>query len=122
MKEAFNEVEKYYQKFFSKYVGENAVYKTSKDEIDARVEFNRQRRFLQRSIDGFKRTIKSLEVKNESHRLIMEENSKLIEEINGFRNDANTYLTKYNNLKYLLTPKTNFENGSLLQSNWINRV
>jgi len=96
-------------------VEENAVYGTNKDEIEARIEFNRQRQFLERSIDGLKKTIKWLEVKNDSHHLVMEENSRLLEEIDGFRKEASTYFTKYNNLKSSI-PKMDSEN-SLLSDN-----
>lgn len=100
------------QKFVSKYVEENAIYKTNEDEIEARIEFNRQRQFLERSIDGLKKTIKLLETKNDSHHLIMEENSRLLEEIDGFRKDASTFFTKYNNLKSSI-PKMDSKNSLL---------
>jgi len=82
------------------------------DEIKTRFEFQRQRQFLERSIAGLKKTIKSFDIKNDSYYLIMEENLKLIEDINGFRMDAKKYFIQYNNLKKLL-PKEESQNNLL---------
>lgn len=40
-----------------------------------------------------------MDSKNESHYLIMEENTKLIKEINILRKEAAIYFSKYRNLK-----------------------
>lgn len=91
-------------------MGENAISKTGENEIEARLEFGRQRQYLERVIKDLKNSLKLLKTKNESHYSIMEENTKLIDEINVFRNEANKYLTDYNRLRGLL-PKTDVENG-----------
>lgn len=76
------------------------LYKNNNDDIEAIAEFNRQRQFLERSIDGLKQTINTHKNDNESHYLIAEENLKLIEDMSAFRSEANMYLTKYNKLRY----------------------
>lgn len=91
-------------------MGENAINKTSENEIESRLEFDRQRQYLERVIKNLKSSLKSLKTKNESHYLIMEENMRLIDEIDVFRNEANKYLTDYNLLRGLL-PETDVQNS-----------
>lgn len=69
------------------------------EEIQIQNELLRQRQYLERTIEGLKKTLKVLESKNESHYLIMDENMKLIKEINTLRKEGEMYYTKYNNLK-----------------------
>lgn len=46
--------------------------------------------------------MKLYDAKNESHYLLMEENTKLLEEVNVLRNEAKSYFTKYCKLeKYM---------------------
>lgn len=54
---------------------------------------------LQQSIINHKNELKLFENENELYYLLMDENMKLIEEINNNRNIAKEYLTKYKNLK-----------------------
>lgn len=81
-----------------------------------RFEFFRQREFLERTIEDVKHNIELLNSKTELHFLAMDENMKLIEEINKLRKEAKMFFTKYNNLKALLSvnvkPIENDENNS----------
>lgn len=91
-------------------MGENAIYKTSENEVESRLEFDRQRQHLERVIRNLKSSLKALKTKNESHYLIMEENTKLIDEIDVLRNEANKHLTDYNRLRNLL-PEPDVRDG-----------
>ncbi|VVC30814.1 WD40/YVTN repeat-like-containing domain,WD40 repeat,WD40-repeat-containing domain,WD40 repeat [Cinara cedri] len=90
--------------FFIKYAFSESEEVRLKEELECKIEFSRQMKFLERSIDGFKKSLKSFENKYESYYLVMEENMRLIEEINVYRNIAKSYFTKYNNLKILSSP------------------
>lgn len=57
---------------------------------------------MERTIEDVKHKVGLLNTKTESHYLVMDENMKLIEEINNLRKEAKMFFTKYNNLKILL--------------------
>lgn len=80
------------------------------DEIKVNCEILRQKRFLENSIESLRKTLLAMEHKNESHYIIMEENTKLIKEIDILRKEAATYFTKYKNLKIKLRISSNENN------------
>lgn len=81
-------------------MGTTAINKIDDDEIEARSEFYRQKQCLERSFDRLRKT-KSFDTRNESYYLIMEENMKLISEIDRMRKDEKMYYNQYNKFKHL---------------------
>lgn len=90
---------------FEKY-GDEQAYKVSKDdELDARVEFARQRQFLEKSIVSLKKRVNTCAEKNESYYKIMEENMVLIKDINELRQKLEINRKKYDNLQSIFKAK-----------------
>jgi len=69
--------------------------------MKGREEFLKQDSFLKQRIGNLKDALNAFGKKNEFYYSTMEENTNLINEINILRKEANIYLNKYNNFKYL---------------------
>lgn len=90
---------------FIKY-GNTKTFEISKDEEhDTRMEFTRQRKFLEQSIISLKNRVNVCAKKDDSYNKIMEENMILIETINKLRQELKTNHKKYENLKSILKIK-----------------
>jgi len=74
------------------------------EELEARAEFARQRKCLEAYVDGLKKTIRYHTVKNESYYLVLEENTKLIDEIDVLQKAVKTYSTRRNEFKCSPSP------------------
>lgn len=79
-----------------------AIETIEEDEYEARVEFFRQKQCIQSRIVYLTQMIASISTPKESNNLLLEENMRLLKEIDILRENAKMYLTKYNNLKYFL--------------------
>lgn len=90
---------------FDKYGNEQAYEVSKDDELDARVEFSRQRQFLEKSIVGLKKRVNTCAKKNESYYKVMEENMVLIKDINELRQKLEMNRKKYNNLQSIFKAK-----------------
>lgn len=73
--------------------------------MKGREEFLKQDNFLKHRISSLKDSLNAFGKKNEFYYSTMEENTNLIDEINALRKEANMYLNKYTNFKYLSTMK-----------------
>lgn len=81
--------------------GNEKTFEVSKDEeFEARIEFVRQRQFLEQSIINLKKRVKTCTKKKNSYGKIMEENMLLIKEINKLRQELKINCKKYNNLEF----------------------
>ncbi|KAF0763554.1 cilia- and flagella-associated protein 57 [Aphis craccivora] len=90
---------------FIKY-GDTKTFGISKDEEhDTRMEFTRQRKFLEQSIIGLKKRVNVCAKKDDSYSKIMEENMILIDTINKLRQELKQNHKKYENLKSILKIK-----------------
>lgn len=90
---------------FIKY-GNAKTFEVSKDEeLDTRLEFIRQRQFLEQSIISLKKRVNECVKKNNSYYKIMEENMILIDKINKLRQELETSNKKYDNLKSIFKIK-----------------
>lgn len=69
--------------------------------MKGREEFLKQDNFLKHRISNLKDALNAFGKKNEFYYSTMEENTNLINEINILRKEANIYLNKYSNFKYL---------------------
>jgi len=69
--------------------------------MKGREEFLKQDDFLKHRIGNLKEALNAFGKKNEFYYSTMEENMNLINEINILRKEANIYLNKYSNFKYL---------------------
>lgn len=88
-----------FQDLFIKYGNEKAFEVSKDEELDARVEFSRQRKFLEQSIICLKKRVNGCIKKNSSYSKIMEENFILIKEINKLRQELKMNRKKYGNLE-----------------------
>lgn len=71
------------------------VFEVSKDEeLDARIEFIRQRQFLEQSITSLKKRVNTCVKKSDTYNKIMEENMVLIEENNKLRQELKINCSK----------------------------
>jgi len=87
------------QDLFIKY-GNIKTFEVSKgEEFDTRMEFTRQRQFLEQSIISLKKRVNACEKKNNSYNKLMEENIILIDTINKLRQELKANSKKYENLK-----------------------
>lgn len=84
---------------FHKYGNEKAFEVSKDEELDARVEFGRQRQFLEQSNISLKKRVNACSKKNDCCSKIMEENMVLIEEINKLRQEHKINRKKYEDLK-----------------------
>jgi N-acetylglucosamine kinase-like BadF-type ATPase len=76
------------------------VFKVSKDEeLDTRIEFIKQRQFLEKTIINLKKRVNACAKKNDSYSKIMEENMILIEENNKLRQELKVNLKKYEEME-----------------------
>ncbi|XP_003245254.1 cilia- and flagella-associated protein 57-like [Acyrthosiphon pisum] len=90
---------------FIKY-GNTKTFEVSKgEEFDARMEFTRQRQFLEQSIISLKKRVNACEKKNNSYNKLMEENIILIDTINKLRQELIANSKKYDNLKSIFKIK-----------------
>lgn len=89
----------YFQDLFIKYGNEKSFEVSKDEELDARVEFARQRNFLEQSINSLKKRVNACKEKNNSYSKIMEENMILIREINKLRLELKMVHKKYENLE-----------------------
>lgn len=90
---------------FIKY-GNTKTFGISKDEEhDTRMEFTRQRKFLEQSIISLKKRVNVCAKKDDSYSKIMEENMILIDTINKLRQELKQNDKKYENLKSILKIK-----------------
>uniref|UniRef100_A0A2S2P8Q4 WD repeat-containing protein 65 n=1 Tax=Schizaphis graminum TaxID=13262 RepID=A0A2S2P8Q4_SCHGA len=90
---------------FIKY-GNTKTFEISKyEEHDTKMEFTRQRKFLEQSIISLKNRVNVCAKKDDSYNKIMEENMILIETINKLRQELKTNHKKYDNLKSILKIK-----------------
>ncbi|XP_060864243.1 uncharacterized protein LOC132940541 [Metopolophium dirhodum] len=87
--------------FFNKYVGKTEIREIKEKEMKGRAEFLKQDVFLKHRIRNLKDALNVFGKKNEFYYSTMEENTNLINEINILRKEANIYLNKYSNFKYL---------------------
>jgi len=84
---------------FIKY-GNTKTFEVSKsEEFDTRMEFTRQRQFLEQSIISLKKRVNTCEKKNNLYYKLMEENIVLIDTINKLRQELKANSKKYDNLK-----------------------
>lgn len=90
---------------------DGVVYKVFDHELESKIEFNRQRQFLECSVNDLQITVKKVDAKRESNFLVMDENLKLIDDINVSRKNAATYLSKYEALKFDHPKKDNNVNN-----------
>lgn len=81
---------------FVKYSNEKVFEVSKKEEVNTRLEFTRQRQFLEQSIVNLKKRINVIVKKNDSYNKIMEENIILVKEIEKLRQELVTYHNKYN--------------------------
>lgn len=81
---------------FVKYSNEKVFEVSKKEEVNTRLEFTRQRQFLEQSIVNLKKRINVIVKKNDSYNKIMEENMILVKEIEKLRQELVTYHNKYN--------------------------
>lgn len=79
------------------------------EEMDARVEFNRQRQILEQSIINLKNRIKTCTQKKDSYTKIMEENMILIKEIDKLRQELKVRYKTRNNFKTKKSKKNTIE-------------
>lgn len=93
------------QDFYNKNIGDTAISEIKEKEIKGREEFLKQDDFLKHRISSLKDELNASGKKNEFYYSTMEENTKLMNEINMLRKEANFYLNKYTNFKYLSTMK-----------------
>lgn len=90
---------------FIKY-GNSKTFEISKgEEFDTRMEFTRQRQFLEQSIIGLKKRVNACEKKNSSYNKLMEENIILIDTINKLKQELKANSKKYDNLKLIFKNK-----------------
>lgn len=90
---------------FIKY-GNTKTFEVSKsEEFDTRMEFTRQRQFLEQSIISLKKRVNTCENKSNSYNKLMEENIILIDTINKLRQTLKVNSKKYDNLKSILNIK-----------------
>lgn len=83
---------------FIKYSNEKAFEVSKDEELDTKIEFFRQRTFLEQSIVGLKKRVNVCVRKNDSYYKVMEDNMVLIKEINKLRLELKTNHKKYDNL------------------------
>lgn len=88
-----------------KYSNEKAFEVSKDEELDTKIEFIRQRTFLEQSIVGLKKRVNVCVRKNDSHNKIMEDNMVLIKEINKLRRELKTNHKKYDNLEFSFKAK-----------------
>ncbi|XP_015376253.1 PREDICTED: cilia- and flagella-associated protein 57-like isoform X1 [Diuraphis noxia] len=90
---------------FIKY-GNIKTFEVSKgEELDTRMEFTRQRQFLEQSIISLKKSVNACAKKNNSHKKLMEENMILIDTINKLRQELKANCQKYDNSKSIIKIK-----------------
>lgn len=80
----------------------------SKDEeLDARIEFARQRQFLEQSIISLKKRVNACVKKSDSYNKILDDNMALIEENNRLRQELKINLKKYEDMESIIKIKKN---------------
>lgn len=84
---------------FIKYGNEKAFEVSKDEELDARLEFARQRKFLEQSIISLKKRVNACTKKNSSYGKMMEENMILITEISKLRQELKINRKKYDDLE-----------------------
>ncbi|XP_050527908.1 cilia- and flagella-associated protein 57-like [Daktulosphaira vitifoliae] len=89
-------------KLYHQYAEEKSFNGTKYEELNSRIEFSRQRGYLEKLIASHRRKMKKCNKKSDSHYQIIEENMALIEEVKSLRKDVKNYRTKYNNLESLI--------------------
>jgi len=90
---------------FIKY-GNRKTFEVSKgEELDTRMEFTRQRQFLEQSIISLKKRVNACEKKNNSYNKLMDENITLIDTINKLRQELKANSKKYDKLKLIVKIK-----------------
>lgn len=80
---------------FVKYSNEKVFEVSKNEEVNTRLEFTRQRQFLEQSIVNLKKHITVIVKKSDSYNKIMEENMVLVKEIEKLRQKLVIY-HKYN--------------------------
>lgn len=88
-----------------KYGSEKAFQVSKDEELDAKIEFARQRTFLEQSIISLKKRVNSCVKKKDSYSKMMEENMVLIKEITKLRQELKVNHKKCNNLESLIKIK-----------------
>lgn len=95
-----------------KYGSEKAFQVSKDEELDAKIEFARQRTFLEQSIISLKKRVNSCVKKKDSYSKMMEENMVLIKEITKLRHELKVNHKKCNNLESLIKIKGSKSNTS----------
>jgi len=93
------------QDLFIKYENTKTFEASKDDELDTKMEFTKQREFLEQSIINLKKRVNACAKKNDSYNKIMEENLILIDTINKLRQELEANHKKYNNLKSIFKIK-----------------
>lgn len=98
---------------FIKYSNEKAFEVSKDEELDTKIEFFRQRTFLEQSIVGLKKRVNVCVRKNDSYYKVMEDNMVLIKEINKLRRELKTNHKKYDNLASAFKAKGSKNNTAI---------
>lgn len=88
-----------------KYGNEKAFKISREKEVEVRLEFTRQRTFLEQSIVSLKSRVNIYEQKGDSYHKIIEENTVLVKEIDKLRQELKTYQKKFEDLESILKIK-----------------
>lgn len=94
------------------------VFEVSKDEeVDSRIEFVKQRQFLEESIISLKKRVNACTKKSDSYYKIMEENMVLIEENNKLRQELKVNRKKYEDMESIYKRSKNHNTSKQIKIN-----